>query len=183
MKAIREVGIGRIVRYLWTSCLLTLLRVAWISPIRVALLRVYGARVGRGAVVHRLTFTNADRSGFGALSLGDECFIGDEVLIDLAAPVALESQVTLAARAVVLTHLNVGYKDHPLQSRFPARAAGVTVKQGTFVGAGATLLAGVTLGPRAFVGACSLVNRDVGPDEVVGGVPIRTLPSSKSSTR
>jgi acetyltransferase-like isoleucine patch superfamily enzyme len=58
----------------------------------------------------------------------------------------------------------------------------VTLRRGTFVGAGATILAGVTLGPRAFVGACSLVNRNVGPDEVVVGVPIRTLPTTDSSS-
>jgi putative colanic acid biosynthesis acetyltransferase WcaF len=178
MKAIREVGVRRILRYLWTSCLLTVLRAAWISPVRVALLRLYGARIGRGTVIHRLTVINADRAGFTALTVGDDCFLGDEVLIDLAAPVVIESQVTLAARAVVLTHLNVGYRDHPLQARFPAHSSSVTLKHGTFVGAGATILAGLTLGPRAFVGACSLVNRHVGADEVVVGVPVKTLPAA-----
>jgi acetyltransferase-like isoleucine patch superfamily enzyme len=134
------------------------------------------AGAAAGTVIHRLTFTNADRSGFSALSIGTDCFLGDDVLIDLAAPVELDAQVTLAARAMVLTHLNVGYHDHPLQARFPARAAKVTFRQGTFIGAGATVLAGVTVGPRAFIGACSLVNRDIGADEVAVGVPVRVLP-------
>lgn len=175
MKAAREVGAARVVRYLWTSAALTVLRVAWISPIRVAFLRMFGARIGGGCVIHRISLINVDRGGFKALSLGPACFLGDEVLIDLAAPVTLEAQVTLAARAMVLTHLNVGYKDHPLQARFPGMSAGVTIKRGTFVGAGATILAGVSLGPEAFVGAASLVNRDVSAGEVVGGVPIRTI--------
>jgi hypothetical protein len=38
MKAIREVGVGRVVRYLWISGLLAVWRVAWISPLRVLLL-------------------------------------------------------------------------------------------------------------------------------------------------
>jgi acetyltransferase-like isoleucine patch superfamily enzyme len=181
VRAIQEVGVGRIGRYLWTSCLLTVLRLAWISPVRVALLRLFGARVGGSSVVHRITLVNVDRGGFRALSVGPECFLGDEVLIDLAGPVVLEAQVTLAARAMVLTHLNVGYHNHPLQARFPAMSAGVTVKRGTFVGAGATILAGVSLGPEAFVGAASLVNRDVAPGEVVAGVPIRTLAERPAS--
>jgi putative colanic acid biosynthesis acetyltransferase WcaF len=175
VKTIREVGAARVVRYLWTSALLTLLRAAWISPIRVALLRLFGARIGSGCVVHRVTLINVERGGFRSLSLGPACFLGDEVMIDLAAPVTLEAQVTLAARAMVLTHLNVGYKDHPLQARFPAMSARVTIKRGTFVGAGATILAGLSVGPEAFVGAASLVNRDVNAGEVVGGVPIRTI--------
>jgi len=179
VKTIREVGAARVVRYLWTSALLTVLRAAWISPVRVALLRAFGARVGASCVVHRITLINVDRGGFRALALGPACFLGDEVLLDLAAPVTLEAHVTLAARAMVLTHLNVGYRDHPLQARFPAMSAGVTIRRGTFVGAGATILAGVSVGPEAFVGAASLVNRDVTAGEVVGGVPIRTIGHSE----
>ena len=175
MKAIREVGWARAARFLWVSLLLSVLRRTWVSPVRVAFLRLCGARVGRGAIVHRVSLINVDRGGFGALTIGDSCFVGDEVLIDLAAPVVLEDHVTLATRATVLTHLNVGYRDHPLQQRFPPRTAAVTLRRGTFIGAGAMILAGVSAGPEAFVGAGSLVNRDVAASEVVGGVPIRTL--------
>ena len=176
MKAIAEVGFGRVLRFIWVSLLLTVLARAWLPPVRRALLRLFGARVGRHTVVHRVTLINVDRGGFKALDIGDDCFVGDEVLFDLAAPVVLERHVTLAARVTVLTHLNVGYKDHPLQPRFPAQTAGVRILAGSFIGAGAIVLAGTTVGPEAFVGAASLVNRDVGAGEVVGGAPIRTLP-------
>lgn len=180
MKAVREVGVGRVIRFLWASLLLSALRRAWIPPVRVLLLRVFGARVGAHTVVHRLTLINVDRGGFNALRIGDNCFIGDEVLIDLAGPVVLDDHVTLATRAMVLTHLNVGYKDHPLQARFPSQTAGVTIHHGSFIGAGATLLAGTTIGPEAFVAAGGLVNRDVTAGEVVGGVPIRTLDGGRA---
>lgn len=175
MKAVREVGAARVLRYLWTSVQLVALRAAFLPPLRAMLLRLFGARIGPDAVIHRITIINADRGGFGALRIGASSFIGDDVLIDLAAPVTLEEHVTLAARAVVLTHLNVGYRDHPLQARFPSRTAAVTLRRGSFVGANATVLAGTTIGPEGFVGAGSLVNRDVARGETVGGVPIRTL--------
>ena len=175
MKAISEVGWGRVIRYIWTSLLLTLLRSAWLSPFRIFLLKLFGARVGAGVVIHRFSLMNVDRGGFAALRIGRNCFIGDEVMLDLAAPVTLEDDVTLAARSMILTHLNVGYRDHPLQASFPAQTAGVTVRRGSFIGAGATVLAGLTVGPEAFVAAGSLVNRDVTERETVGGVPVRTL--------
>jgi len=175
VNAVREVGFGRIVRFVWTSCLLSILRRAWIPPIRIALLRMFGARVGRHTVIHRLSLINVDRGGFKALVIGEHCFVGDEVLLDLAATVRLEDHVTLAARAQVLTHLNVGYRDHPLQERFPRQTAGVTIHRGTFVGAGSLILAGLAVGPEAFVAAGSVVTRDVGSGAVVGGVPARTL--------
>ena len=84
----------------------------------------------------------------------------------------LEDQVTLAARAMILTHMNVGYQDHPLQGRYPSKTAPVVVRRASFIGAGATILAGCTVGPEAFVAACALVNRDVHAGESVRGVPI-----------
>ncbi len=175
MKALQEVGAGRIVRFLWVSVLLSVLRRTWVPPARALFLRLCGATIGSHTVIHRVTLINVDRGGFRALRVGDNCFLGDEVLIDLAGPVTLEDHVTLAARATVLTHLNVGYRDHPLQAAFPSQTAGVIVRRGSFIGAGATLLAGTSVGPEAFVAAASLVNRDVAERETVGGVPIRTL--------
>ena len=167
MKAVRQVGLARIVRFLWVSFLLTLLRRTWLPPVRAFFLRRCGARIGRDTIIHAVTPINVDRGGFRALSIGDGCFIGDEVLFDLAAPVVIEDHVTLATRAMVLTHLNVGYADHPLQARFPSKTAGVTLRRGSFIGAGATILAGCSVGPEAFVAAAALVNRDVGQGETV----------------
>ena len=175
MKALSEVGAGRIARFVWTTLLLSVFRRMWLPPLRNLWLRLCGARIGSNVVIHRCSLMNVDRGGFRALRIGNNCFVGEEVLIDLAAPVTLEDDVTLAARCVILTHLNVGYRDHPLQPRFPSEASGVTIKRGSFIGASATLLAGTTVGPEAFVAACSLVNRAVGPGETVAGVPIRAL--------
>ncbi len=175
MKAVRQVGLARIVRFLWTFVLLSVFRLMCLPPLRATFLRLCGAHIGHDTVLHRLTLINVDRGGFGSLRIGASCFIGDEVLLDLATSITLEDHVTIAARAIVLTHLNVGYADHPLQSKFPPRCEGVLIRRGSFVGAGAVVLAGCTLGPEAFVAAASLVNRNVAPEEVVGGVPIRTL--------
>ena len=182
MKALQEIGVARAVRFVWISVLLALFRLAFLPPLRTFFLRMCGARVGGDTVVHGFTMINADRGGFRALRIGASCFIGDEVLIDLAAPVVLEDHVTLATRSAVLTHLNVGYRDHPLQTRFPSQTAGVTIRRGSFIGAGAMVLAGSEIGPEAFVAAASLVNRNVAGGEVVGGVPIRTLHTSRQST-
>ena len=39
----------------------------------------------------------------------------------------------------------------------------MTIRRGSFVGAGATVLAGCSIGPGAFVGAARIVNRDLDP--------------------
>jgi maltose O-acetyltransferase len=139
--------------------------------------RALGARIGRRAILHDVRFFNLYRRGLGGLSIGEECFLGDECLIDLADAVRLENQVTLAERVLILTHTNVGYADHPLQRHFPAMTAPVVVESGSFVGAAVTVLPGVRIGRGSFVAAGSVVTEDVPPGTLVAGVPARPVRS------
>jgi UDP-2-acetamido-3-amino-2,3-dideoxy-glucuronate N-acetyltransferase len=49
------------------------------------------------------------------------------------------------------------------------------VQRGASIGSGVTILAGVTIGRNAMVGAGSVVTHDVPPDSVVAGNPARVL--------
>jgi acetyltransferase-like isoleucine patch superfamily enzyme len=175
VKALAEIGYGRAVRFGLTTLAMIPYRLALFPQVRSAWLRLLGARIGRGAILHDVRFFNLYRRGFGGLSMGRDCFVGDECLIDLAEAVSLGDQVTLAERVLVLTHTNVGYHDHPLQKQFPPMTAPVVVEAGSFVGAGVTLLPGVRVGRGSFVAAGSVVTEDVPPATLVAGVPARAL--------
>ena len=177
MKVLDEIGWRKIWRFGFFTLALVPYRMALVPPLRALWLRLLGARIGRRVVMHDVRFFNAYRGGFPGLVIGDDSFLGDECLIDLAEGVVLERQVTLAERVLVLTHLNVGYKDHPLQSRFPQMAAPVVIERGSFVGANVTILAGVTVGAGSFVAAGSVVTESVPPGTLVAGVPARPIRS------
>jgi acetyltransferase-like isoleucine patch superfamily enzyme len=49
------------------------------------------------------------------------------------------------------------------------------VKKGASVGSSVTLLAGITVGERAIIGAGSVVTKDVPHDTIVAGNPARVL--------
>ena len=83
--------------------------------------------------------------------------------------------MTLAERVTILTHTNVGYKDHPLQKYFPSIAKPVFLDYGSFVGANVTILPGVTIGKCAFVATGSVVTEDVSEYSLVAGVPARVI--------
>jgi acetyltransferase-like isoleucine patch superfamily enzyme len=177
VKALGEIGWGRAARFGFFTLAMVPYRLALFPQLRAPWLRLLGARVGRGAVLHDVRFFNLYRRGLAGLEIGDECFLGDECLLDLAEGIRLERQVTLAERVLVLTHTNVGYRDHPLQAHFPAMAAPVVVEAGSFLGANVTVLPGVRVGSRSFVAAGSVVTADVPPRTLVAGVPARAVRS------
>ena len=175
MKALHEIGWERALRFGFFTFAMLPYRAALVPQLRAPWLRLLGARLGKRTVVHDVRFFNLYRRGLAGLSIGRECFLGDECLLDLAEAIVLEDQVTLAERVLILTHTKVGYSDHPLQAQFPPFAAPVTVKHGSFLGANVTVLPGVTIGERSFVAAGSVVTGDVPPASLVAGVPARLV--------
>jgi acetyltransferase-like isoleucine patch superfamily enzyme len=175
VKALAEIGWRRAARFGFYTLAMVPYRLCLFPQLRAPWLRLLGARIGPRTVLHDVRLFNLYRRGLSGLEIGEECFLGDECLLDLAEGIRLERQVTLAERVLVLTHMNVGYRDHPLQAHFPAMAAPVVVEQGAFLGAGVTVLAGVRIGSRSFVAAGSVVTADVPPRTLVAGVPARAV--------
>jgi acetyltransferase-like isoleucine patch superfamily enzyme len=175
VKALREIGLRKAIRFAAGTVLLVLFRLMIVPPLRTVFLRLAGAKIGKNATIHAVKFFNVYRGGFGVLQMGDNCFVGDETLIDLADEIIMEGDVTLAERVAILTHVNVGFQDHPLQTYFPSYSRKVVFKRGCFVGTNVTILPGVTVGECAFVAAGAVVREDVPPYHVVGGVPASTI--------
>ncbi|HEY7510512.1 MAG TPA: acyltransferase [Vicinamibacteria bacterium] len=175
MKALGEIGLARAARFGLFTLAMVPYRLALVPQLRAPWLRLLGARIGPRAVLHDVRFFNLYRRGLGGFEVGADCFLGDECLLDLAEGIRLEAQVTLAERVLILTHMNVGYRDHPLQAHFPALAAPVVLERGCFVGAAVTILPGLTIGRESFVAAGSVVTESVPPRTLVAGVPARRV--------
>lgn len=180
MRSVAEVGLRKVLRFV----LYGFLEVAYhriinhlffFPPFRKFFLLLLGSRVGSGSIIMDVKFFNWHHFGPKGLVIGKECFIGDDALIDLYDKVTLEDQVSLAQRVTVLTHLNVGYKDHPLQRFFRKMSKPVIFKKGSVVGAMVTILPGVTIGEESFVAAGSVVTKDVPPRTLVAGVPAKII--------
>jgi maltose O-acetyltransferase len=113
--------------------------------------------------------------GIKGLKIGDRCFVGDRVVFDLAEEIVIGDDSTLSEECFILTHTNVGYKDHPLQKEIPSFSARVVVGKGCFIGIRAVIMPGVTLGEKCAVGACSLVNSDIPTGELHAGIPAKLI--------
>ena|SRR3990167_5283453 len=147
----------------------------YFPPFRKFFLMVLGAKIGSGSVIMDVKFFNWHQKGPKGLKVGNECFIGDNTLIDLYDEVILEDKVTIAQRVNILTHLNVGYNNHPLQKYFPKFSRPTVFKRGSVVGAASTILPGVTVGRESFVAAGSVVTKNVPERTLMAGVPAKAI--------
>lgn len=179
MKAIKEVGLKETIKFAFYSIIQLFCLLAFIPPLRKVLLMLLGAKLGSGSILMNVKYFNLHHAGFRSFTIGKDCFIGDETLIDLYDRVTLEDQVTISQGVTVLTHMNVGYSDHPLQASFPKKSLPVLFKKGSVVGAASVILPGVTIGQNSFVAAGSVVTKDVAPNTLVAGVPARPIRSIK----
>src|SRR3972149_10380501 len=184
MKAFEEIGTRRFLKFIIFSLVssfyhLLIDHILNFPPFRKYFLILLGAKVGKDSILMSVKFFNWHYGGPGVLKIGNECFIGDETLVDLYNQVVLEDRVTIAQKVTILTHQNVGYKDHPLQKFFPKFSKPVTFKKGSVVGVGSIVLSGVTVGEESFVAAGSVVTKNVPARTLVGGVPAKIIRNIK----
>ncbi|MFN7985357.1 MAG: acyltransferase [Vicinamibacterales bacterium] len=180
MQALREIGFGKACKYGFFELAMVVYRGLLFPQLRTPFLRLLGATIGSQSIVHGPRFFNLYRTGISGLTIGASCFVGDECLFDLAERITMADHATVSERVIILTHTNVGYRNHPLQPYLPSMSAPVHLDSGCFVGANATILPGVRIGACSIVAAGAVVTEDVPPWHVVGGVPARVLKSIKS---
>lgn len=152
-----------------------LLRLCIHPRLRAGCLRMLGARIGINVRVYECRFINL-RGGFGRLRIGDDVHIGADCLIDLEGPVDIGRGSTLSPRVIVMTHTDPGSTHgSPWCEQFPVEREGIVIGEDCWIGAGATLLSGATIGNRVAVGACALVRGSLEEGAVYAGVPARRI--------
>ena len=157
-------GRSHLVEALWYACKLVFFLPAfpWPSACRVWWLRRFGARIGRGVVIKPRVNIHLPWK----FTVGDHCWIGEEVFILNFEPVVLGTQVCLSQRAFLCTG-NHDYRD----PAFAYRNAPITIADGAWIGAQAWIGPGVTVGPETVVAAASCVTRSLPAGQVCGGHP------------
>lgn len=180
MKALNEIGKKKLASFIYFSIVqvfyhLIIDHIFFFPPARKLFWEVMGAKIGKDAVIMNVHFFNLHYEGLRGLKIGKDCFLGDEALIDLYNKVTLEDQVTIAQKVVILTHTNVGYLDHPLQKIYPKKSQPIIIKKGSVIGANVTILPGITIGEKSFIGAGSVVTKDIPKNSLAVGNPAKVI--------
>ncbi|MFJ6936591.1 WcaF family extracellular polysaccharide biosynthesis acetyltransferase [Streptomyces sp. NPDC101132] len=146
-------GRGKLTQALWFAVMNTVF-MAWFTParVRVALLRAFGAEIGTGVLIrHRVRVLWPWK-----LRIGDHTWIGEGAWLLNLEPVTIGANVCVSQEALLCT----GSHDHRAAD-FRYRNAPITVEDGAWIAARATVLAGVTIGRHAVAAAGSVVHRDL----------------------
>lgn len=151
---------------------------SYFSRFRSRLLAVYGRIVVGARVDVYGLFTVANRRN---LRVGKRCAINHGVFILARNQVVIGDDVVLSARCMLidggLDPDTFGGTELPQY----ANGEGIVIEDGAWIGAGAIILPGVTIGRRAVVGAGSVVTRSVEPLQVVVGNPAKPIRKAGAS--
>lgn len=107
-------------------------------------------------------------------AIGEQCSIQTNVTITDPAYTRLGNNVRLTG-CILFGHdgsVNMLNRAYGLKLD---RVGKIDIRDHVFVGHGAIILPGVTIGPNAIVAAGSVVNRDVPPNSIVAGAPARVV--------
>lgn len=135
--------------------------------------------IGSDVLIGEYAWLNAkdDRgSGEPTLVIEDGAYLGRFVQINAWRNVRIGKQVMIGDRAYISdAEHNFRETDRPIKVQGDRFAGEVTLLEGCWIGIGAVVLPGVTIGRNAVVAANSVVTRSVPDRTVVGGVPARPI--------
>jgi maltose O-acetyltransferase len=125
-----------------------------------------GFKIGHGSTI----FMNCKFDCAGGLTIGENSVINSNCRIDNRGNIKIGDNVSISQGVIILT------ADHDVDSsKLETRIKQVEIMDYCFIGTKVTILPGVKIYKGGVAAACSLVNKDVEENNVVGGVPSKFL--------
>ncbi len=139
------------------------------AEIRALLSRITDSMIDESVSVFTPLFVNYGKH----TRIGKNVFINFNcTFLDLGG-IVIEDDVLIGPNVSLLS------EGHPVspENRHSLLVAPVHIKRNAWIGAGATILQGVTVGMNAIVAAGAVVSKDVPDNTIVGGIPAKVIKS------
>jgi UDP-2-acetamido-3-amino-2,3-dideoxy-glucuronate N-acetyltransferase len=132
-------------------------------------INLYGCQIGDGTKIG--TFVEVQKNA----RIGKKCKISSHTFI--CEGVTIEDNVFVGHGVMFIndSYPRATASDGQLQTEKDWKVEPTIVRKGASIGSGAIILANVTVGENALIGAGSVVTRDVPDDAIVAGCPARLL--------
>lgn len=130
---------------------------------------LYGCKIGNNTKLG--TFVEVQKNAF----IGSNCKISSHTFI--CEGVHIEDNVFIGHNVTFINDLypRAVTQEGKMQTDEDWEVVPTYVKRGASIGSSATILAGVTIGENAFIGAGAVVTKDVPPSAVVAGNPAKII--------
>ncbi|MGW9112880.1 acyltransferase [Microbacterium sp. NPDC055683] len=139
---------------------------------RQAMLRLWGARIGKDSAIFRGTTV----LGIRGIDIGDASVIGFRCLLDARGGLTIGDSVVIASDV----HFIAGHH-LPNSDDFSYILAPITVGDHAWIASRSMVLANVDIGRGAVIGACSLVRKDVPERTIAAGIPAKHIADRRSN--
>lgn len=131
-----------------------------------ALLRLFGARVGKGVVIH----PGVNIKYPWKLTIGDHVWIGQRAWLDNIDQLIIRDHVVISQGGMIIQGSH-NYK----KVDYPTLSGPVLLEEGTWVGAGAMVMLGVTLRSHSVLSAGSVATKDLEAYTIYQGNPAQAV--------
>lgn len=125
-------------------------------------------------------FNNKDAFSYENISIGNDVYIGPGAVF-----LSSDSEIFIGNKILFGPNVTIITGDHPIDLRgkyiydIKKKSLGedlpVTIEDDVWVGTGAIILKGVTIKRGAVVAAGAIVNKNVSPYSIVGGIPAKFI--------
>lgn len=113
------------------------------------------------------------------ITLGHNCVINKNVLLD-----GRGGKLIIGNNVDIAQETNIWTLEHDVHDDYHKDKGGdVIIEDYVWIASRVTVLPGIRIGKGAVIASCSLVNKDVPPMTIVGGVPAKPLGMRKSALR
>lgn len=137
------------------------------NEVRNLLSQITGSEIDESVAIFTPLYINYGKH----TKIGKNVFINfDCVFLDLGG-ITIEDGVLIAPKVSLLSEGH-GISSDQRHSLIPKP---IHIKKNAWIGAGATILQGVTIGENSVVAAGSVVSKDVPDNVVVGGIPAKII--------
>ncbi|RQR24896.1 colanic acid biosynthesis acetyltransferase WcaF [Burkholderia sp. Bp9143] len=161
-------GRGIVIVQLWWICQSILFRASpqFMYGWRRFLLRLFGARVGKGVLIRPTSVVTYPWK----VTLGDHSWIGDDAVLYSLGPIEVGAHAVVSQRS----YLCAGDHD-PTRVDFAIRGRPIRIEEQAWVASDVFVAPGVTVGRGAVVGARSSVFSDMEEGMICVGTPCRPV--------
>lgn len=139
------------------------------AEIRDLLSRITGSTIDESVAVFTPLYIN----------YGKHTTIGKNVFINFNCTFLDLGGITIEDNVLIGPNVSILSEGHPVspENRHSLVPESIHIKKNVWIGAGATILQGVTIGENAIVAAGAVVSKDVPGNTIVGGIPAKVIKS------